>query len=328
MFDNAFYLTLLFLLLSTLIGTFISGRKKDKCLKNFGGFATTLEEKSGKITWGTLHVEKTGLELLYKEDYIDQDHVEKSYIMYKNEFGNIHILFRYIDELTKTNRKKRDRDKERIYHPAFYRRWMRSLRNIFNTISDRIKEAFTLLVGQAKKVGSVGEVIGGREQYIDRMQSEITGAVQHSYDQILEDLIGKKVVFEVNKNDTVIEFVGILKEYTAEFIEFLDIAYKDSFQLKSDGTTKHNIGSQIILGHEDNGLSIHNDSSCDIILKKIIAENGEKTVDIAISRKGAHTLTVTEPALLQNPATLVFETVRTADFILPRASGIVRHRGE
>jgi hypothetical protein len=328
MFDNAFYLTLLFLLLSTLIGTFLSGRRKDKCLKDYAGFQITLDEKSGKMTWGILHVEKTGLELLYKEDYIDQDHVEKSYIMYKNEFGNIHLLFRYIDELTKKNRKIRDRDKERIYHPTFYRRWARSIRNIFNTISDRIKEAFTLLVGQAKKVGSVGNVIGGREQYLDRMQSELTGAVQHSYDPILETLIGKKVVFEVTKNDTIIEYVGILKEYTAEFIEFLDIACKDSFQLKSDGTTKHNIGSQIILGHEDNGLTIHNDSSCDIILKKITGENGEKNVDITIPQKGAHTLTVKEPALLGKTATLVFETVRIADFIIPRANGIVRHRGE
>lgn len=329
MFDNAFYLTLLFLLLSTLIGTFISGRKKDKCLKDFSGFHTTLKEKGGKNTWGNLHVEKTGLELLYKDDYIDQDHVEKSYILYKNEFVNIFILFRFLDELNRNNKQKRDREKNRIYHPSFIRRNLRSLRNIFNTINDRIKEVFSLFMGQMKKAGSVGNVIGGREQYIDRVQTDLTGVVQHAYDPLLEKLIGKKVVFEVNKDGSFIEYVGILKEYTAEFIEFFDVIYKEIIQLKGDGTTKNKIGSQIILGFENKGFTIHNDSSCDITLNKISWENNEKKVDVLIQKKSSYNLQPLEN-IASNPQeiTLFFETVRKADFVIPRATGIVRHRGE
>ena len=87
---NPVAITILFIVLSTFVGAFIRGRKKDKCLKAFRGFIITLEDVGGKRIWGRLNVQATGMELIYTQPHNDPDgHIESSYILYKYEFGNI-----------------------------------------------------------------------------------------------------------------------------------------------------------------------------------------------------------------------------------------------
>ena len=49
-----------------------------------------------------------------------------------------------------------------------------------------------------------------------------------SYEPLLEKYIGKKVVLELIKADKIIEHCGVLKDYTADFIETMDVDYKIS----------------------------------------------------------------------------------------------------
>ncbi|MBN1127167.1 MAG: hypothetical protein JXA82_19345 [Sedimentisphaerales bacterium] len=41
----------------------------------------------------------------------------------------------------------------------------------------------------------------------------------------MERHIGQKVVIEILEKDTWIEYVGVLKDYTSDFIEILDVNY-------------------------------------------------------------------------------------------------------
>ena len=43
---------------------------------------------------------------------------------------------------------------------------------------------------------------------------------------LLERYIGKRIVLEISKGDRIHEFPGVLKDYTSEFIEVLDVDYK------------------------------------------------------------------------------------------------------
>jgi hypothetical protein len=52
------------------------------------------------------------------------------------------------------------------------------------------------------------------------------GSVGTSYEPLLEKYIGHKVVLELIKGDKIFEYSGVLKEYTAEFIEIMDVNYK------------------------------------------------------------------------------------------------------
>lgn len=219
-------LTILFIFLTTIVAAFIRGRKRDKCLKAFRGFMITLENTDGKRIWGRLRVESTGIELLYPQQYADKDgHIETSYVLYKYEFGSVQAFIRFHDQLTDENRKKRDRQLACTYHPALWRRWRRKLMNIFRTIRDSVMEVSNVLLSQAKKVTPAGAVLTTQDKYVTQMKNELIGSVETSYEPLLERYIGHRVVAEFLRGETLVEIPGVLKDYTADFIELLDVSW-------------------------------------------------------------------------------------------------------
>jgi small nuclear ribonucleoprotein (snRNP)-like protein len=220
-------ITIIFIILATAVGAFIRRRKRDKCLKDFGNNMVTLEETTGKTVWGRLRVENTGLEFVYKTKHEDQQgHYETSYIMYKYEYPNMTALVRYHDELSERNKKARQRKLKRTYHPTLLRRIKRKIANVFKTIRDSIMEVINLLISLAKKATPAGTVLSSQDKYVSQMKNELIGSVGTSYEPLLERYIGKRVVLELIRGDTVFEYCGVLKEYTAEFIEVMDVDYK------------------------------------------------------------------------------------------------------
>lgn len=223
---NPFVLTILFIFLSGIIAAFIRGRKRDKCLKAFRRFMITLEDTGGKYIWGKLRVEATGMELLYRETHTDADgHIESSYMIYKYEYGNIGALIRYHDQLSEENRKRRDAELKRTYHPSWPRRWRRKLMNIFRTIRDSIMEVSNVMMAQAKKTTVAGGLLSTQDKYVSQMKNEVIGSVDTSYEPLLEKYIGHRVVTEFLHKEQPVELAGVLKDYTADFIELLDVQY-------------------------------------------------------------------------------------------------------
>lgn len=230
--------TIIFIILSTVIAAFIRGRKQDKCLKDFDGDMVTLEDKNGKTVWGKLKVETTGLELQYKTPHQDVDqHIESSFILYKFEYGSIQTITRFHNNLTEENKKLRNAELQRTYHPTFLRRLKRKVFNIFKTVRDSIMEVSNVLLSQAKKATPAGKVLSTQDKYVSQMQNELIGSVETSYEPLLEQYIGHIVVLEMVKDDKVIELPGVLKDYTSEFIELMDVDYpaaQDNTKQKAD----------------------------------------------------------------------------------------------
>jgi len=225
---DTFAITIISIVVFTVIAAFIKGRSKDKCLKSFNGDQVTLEEPSGKTVWGKLRVENTGLELVYKNVYIDKKgHEEKSFMLYKSEYPNIQALIRYHDELDKKNKKHRDKELKRVYHPSLLRRLKRKIQNIFKTVRDSVMEVVNLLIGQAKKAATpAGSILTSQDKYVSQLKQELLGSAGTSYEPLLERYIGHKVVLELIKGDKIFEYPGVLKDYSSEFIELLDVDYK------------------------------------------------------------------------------------------------------
>ena len=225
-FLNPFFLTIVFVFLSGIIAAFIKGRKRDKCLKAFNGFMITLEDASSKYIWGKLRVEATGMELLYQQSHTDGDgHIESSYMIYKYEYGNIGALIRYHDYLSEEGRKERDTELKRTYHPSWPRRMRRRIANIFKTIRDSVMEVSNVLLSQAKKTTGAGSLLSTQDKYVSQMKNQVIGSADTSYEPLLEKYIGHRVVAEFLHKDQPVEMTGVLKDYTAEFIEMLDVKY-------------------------------------------------------------------------------------------------------
>lgn len=224
---DTFAITVIFIVLSTFVAAFIRRRKRDKCLKDFSDNMVTLEETAGKIIWGKLRVENTGLELVYPAKQKDEDgHDEASYILYKYEYPNIQALIRFHEQLSENNKKERDKELENTYHPGLLRRLKRKIQNIFKTIRDSVAEVVNLLISRAKKTTGVGATLTSQDKYVTQMKQELMGSVGTSFEPLLERHIGKKIVLAMLKGDKIVEHCGVLKEYTAEFVEIMDVDYK------------------------------------------------------------------------------------------------------
>jgi len=223
----AFTITVVFIVLSTVVAAFVRGRCRDKCLKDFEDDTVTFQAQGGKEVRGRLRVENTGLEFIYKTTHKDSDgHDENSFILYKNEFSGITALIRFHGELSEANRKQRDKELRRTYHPTILRRLKRKILNVFKTIKDSVMEVVNLLISQAKKTSPAGAMLSSQDKYVSRMKQELISSPGTSYEPLIERYIGHKVVMDMNKADKTFEYCGVLKDYTAEFIEIMDVDYK------------------------------------------------------------------------------------------------------
>ena len=225
--DSATAITILFIIFAAGLGAFIRKRSRDKCLRDFEQNMVTLEDTAGKTIWGKLRVENTGLEFVYPQKQKDEDgHDEASYILYKYEYPKIGLVIRFHDELSDENKKAREKELERTYHPEWDRRLKRKTLNVLRTVRDSVVEIVNLVISQAKKATPAGKMLTSQDKYVSQMKQELMGSVGTSFEPLLEQYIGHKVVLEMIKGDKIFEYCGVLKEYTAEFIEIMDVNYK------------------------------------------------------------------------------------------------------
>ncbi|MHC4509423.1 MAG: hypothetical protein ACYTAO_10775 [Planctomycetota bacterium] len=224
--DSATAITIIFIICAAGVAAFVRKRSRDKCLRDFERNMVTLEAKSGKTIWGALRVENTGLEFVYPDKHKDeQGHDETSYILYKYEYPNIEAVIRFHDELSEENKKKRELELKRTYHPGPWRKTKRRMLNVLRTIRDSVVEIVNLLISQAKKATPAGKVLTSQDKYVTQMKQGLMDSAGTSFEPLLERYIGHKVVLEMIKGEKIFEYCGVLKEYTAEFIEIMDVNY-------------------------------------------------------------------------------------------------------
>jgi hypothetical protein len=227
--DNMMMISVVFIILSGFLAAFIQRRSKDACLIDFSKYFITLERLDGKKLWGTLRVEITGMEFTYKEKHADQNgHLESTQILYKFEYNQIQALVRFHDDLTDENKAKRTKELHRTYQPGLLKRWARKLKNALKTLKDACIEIVNLFIAQAKSgKGGSATVIAKQDKHVNKMKNELASAVGTSFEPILESYIGRKVIVDMYVDDEIFKYAGVLKGYTSDFLEVMDIAYPD-----------------------------------------------------------------------------------------------------
>ncbi len=319
---DTFLLTILGLAAVTLVGTFISGRMRDRCLKGFDKFFVTLETTDGKAVWGTLGVHTTGIELTYQSDYLDRDHVESSFLLYEEEFeSKMFLLARYHSDLDEKAKKRRDRILNRTYRPDLLRRMWRSIRNAVNTIKDSLNRLVSLLIGQAarRRPG-----IATQQAEFTKVGQTVLGSVGTSYDPMLERRVGTKVVFELDRDGSVCEYVGILKEYSSKFIDVLDVEYPNHTGVKVDRGMGRMLSKGVVCDLDGDSLEIRNGGPEPITIDTVVAAEEIKLDETIPSGDTWRT----ELATGCDEVEVRARTVRKADLIIPRARVVVRHQSE
>ncbi len=226
---DSFTITIVVILTAALISAFSRRVKRDKCLYDFNNDPVVLEKITGEIAGeGILRVENTGLEFIFPEEKMDSktQSVLSSYIFYKYEYPQIQALIRFHDRLSDEGKKAREKELKRTYNPSILKKIKRKIQNFFKTISDSLTELANAMVMHLQKSGAAGALLKSQDKYLKQINQNIIESVGAAFDPILERYIGHKVVFELIKGESLHRYSGVLKEYTANYIEILDVLYE------------------------------------------------------------------------------------------------------
>lgn len=343
---HTFLFSILLVTLITAFSTVMATLKKDKILKGLAGHLITIEMKDGARHRGRLRVESVGLEVVEEkaDKDADKDREKISYLVRGDEYSSIHALVRYHDFLTDREREEREEDVRQVHHPSIGMRMKRRTRNVVNEMKRVATEAFTMVFGKFK------ERFG---KYGSELEKTGQGAVEYvtsaSYDALIDRLIGTRVVMRIKGGP---EYIGVLKDYTKDFIEFLNVDYENKWQIKIDKGKKTRHERGLILEKKGNDIIIRSKSPFKVTLKHIYWKGGapdakREKINKTIEPFGQLKFSITTPALdvvvkpfgrLQLPTTYShskyknitfhFESVRVADIVLKKDYGIVRHRTE
>jgi len=219
-------ITFLFVFISAFIAVVLRKIKKDKCLKDFNKNTITLEKRDSKRVKGKVHVISTGLEFIYPQSLKDESgFCINSFLLYKTEYQMIQLLIRYIDDMNDKEKVEREKELKKTFHPSRLRRYFRKMANFFKTIKDSLLEIFNLVSNQIGKNTAAGMLMASQDKYVDKIKNELFSTVDNSFEPLLEKYIGYRVILELNRGEKIDKYTGILKRYTGEFIELIDVDY-------------------------------------------------------------------------------------------------------
>ena len=221
--DSVFLLTILFIFLTALVSAYVARHRRDRCLQDIQGYNVTVEMKNGAIVWGRLAVFSNGLELFYKLPHRDnRGHLETSAISIETQITEIQSIYRYPDGHHNTDNETRKLERIRTHHSGLPRQCSRALFSFINTVRDALNASVGFVITSFNQK-SASTLVQTQDQRMAKIGQTVVEATANAYEPILERYIGRRVVAkEVRGENITLEHAGILKEYTAQWIELLD----------------------------------------------------------------------------------------------------------
>jgi hypothetical protein len=325
--NNALYVSILVILISSLVGFFVKARARDRCLRDFDRFDATVETTDGQIVWGLFRVYSSGLELLYRAEHQDeQGHVENSTILYAPELGNLQAVYRFHHDQLPEARRRRKRDIERTYQPTLFRRAGRGLRNTYNAFRDAIVQTLNAILAY-RATQAPQEVIWSRSKDLTASGSQLLStAVGNAYEPILERYIGQYVVLEMQRGDALEEEYGILKEYSAQYIELLNAR----LEVPLDVYIKDHVfpgGPPVKTDQLVSTIRVTNGLQHTILIDAI--RHGDQSRPVHVPVDGGQTAEIAlQEDEMGGPVQVDVNVRCLADLIVPRTLAVVRHAGK
>lgn len=223
--DDPFYFTLLLIIAVFIVGVISKARNKDRCLKHFKNHLVSIENIRGKIiTSGILKIKSTGIKIIFpKQKEIENKYKQSTYLIYKYEFDQLQSIIINLENLNERGKKIRNKKFSIIRKPGFFRKIIRNIRNIFNSLKESFIEVMNISLSYITTKQAT--VLKPHDQYVKNLNTELMESMGISHDPLIEKYIGKYVIFELLKGNEKIILKGILYDYTKKFIEILNIDY-------------------------------------------------------------------------------------------------------
>ncbi len=324
--SNAVNVSILAIIFTSVVGFYVRARAQDRCIADLDGFLVTVERDDGEIIWGTAKIYGTGIELIYPQSHRDtQGHVENSYILYNNELESVQAFYRLHDDQSRKKQQLRARDIQCTYRPSIFRTTARALRNMLSTFKDALVQALNAVLS-ARAAQKPQNAVLSKHKELTAGGAQLLGALRKTYDPILEHYIGQYVVLEILRGDRIEEEYGILKEYTARFIELLNVKIQVPTHLYLKN--RQDLGpSSIQIQQLEGVVRVTNHLARTIVIDAIKCAENSRDIDLSIDSLQTCDIPLEKA---ESGAKIELETsVRClTDLIVPHARAVVRHAGK
>ena len=217
-----FWIPMILVFIAATVAAIAARRKRDRCLKCLNFEKVLILLNSNKWLWGRLTVFPKTMELTYET--VEPDG-KASYVLYQSEIDNIKKIIQPTPDEGTPEYAAWKKQVERIANPSMARRSKRYLWNAFNTLRDAITQALSLLMGTLKSKTAMGK-IASADKKAGEIGNTLISSVPNAYEPVLEKYLGRTVVVEMLEGDDVLEFTGLLQEYSGAYLLLRNVALK------------------------------------------------------------------------------------------------------
>jgi small nuclear ribonucleoprotein (snRNP)-like protein len=226
-----FWLPMVLLFVAATITAIAARRKRDRCLKYFNREPVMVLMQSGKWLWGRFIAYPKTMELVFDDPQEDSSgHKKASYVLYTPELDGIKKILQTPPVEGTKEYERWQKEILRIASPSLSRRFRRWIWNVFNTLRDAISQSLGMIIGTMKKSTPVGKVAGADKRAGD-IGNTLIGTVPNAYEPVLEKYLSKQVVVEMLEDGKVVEFAGLLQEYSGKYLLLRNVAYKPNIDV-------------------------------------------------------------------------------------------------
>ena len=329
--DNIFWLTVLVIFLVTIATALLRRLSRDKCLKLFHEYHVAFFAERRPAIWGDCLVFSQGLELRFDTAFVTRRKLMKSSaLLYEDEVTPMVCVTRCIHRLSEQEIQDRKAQIERTFHPNWFRRRKRWLRNILNTMRDAITKTITLVIGRVTAMpGSMaGAAISTQAGDLSNLTGNMVNLAANAYEPILERYIGQPVVLEfvlpnsLPTQPPTAEFPGYLVEYTQKFIAVFNVDHTivEEIEIKLEpGKPASPDLPDLKITLTDQDMTIKCEGQDAFVLRNLCC--GQDMSDLGITMIPGTSVVL---APLQGAAVLQVERTRHIDIIVPRTRARIR----
>ena len=226
-----FWLPMILLFTAATITAIAARRKRDRCLKYFNRESVMILMQSGKWLWGHFIAYPKAMELVFENPETDASgHRKSSYVLYTPEVDGIKKILQAPPKSGTKEYKQWEAEIERIANPSLLRRFRRWVWNIFNTLRDAVSQSLGMIIGTMKKSTPMGKVSGADKRAGD-IGNTLLGTVPNAYEPVLEKYLGKQVIVEMLEDGVVVEFAGLLQEYSGKYLLLRNVAFQPDINI-------------------------------------------------------------------------------------------------
>lgn len=319
----ALLLVVLLAALALLLATYARQRRLDRALQAFEDYFVTVERQDGRTWSGVLKQTSTGFEVRYPSDEsATPPPLEASYIHYAVEYTDLQAIYRDIEGLNETERRRRREDLQRSFEPdAKAKRHLR-FQGWSNRIGDTISDAVAAVAERPEPLRVVKNSQSAGPQPTSRNQ--LIGYMGNRYDPLIERCLGNRVVCQLVLGDICYERSATLLTYSDRFLVLVDALFPQQriLSLAPESATMEEAHVRMEL--QDRRLQITNLNIYPLLLDRVDRGGRKKELGMMVEPEGSFTLTL--DTANDEPCELHCQIVRKLDMIVPREHALIRYR--